>query len=71
LALFGRRPPERVVSIVGAGVRKPAQKRLTYSTVVCLLSPVADMAPHTLWSAMGQSTKSLRDSGVHGLAAEH
>jgi hypothetical protein len=24
LALFGRRPPERVVSIVGAGVRKPA-----------------------------------------------
>jgi hypothetical protein len=27
LALFGRRPPERVVGIVGAGVRKPAQKR--------------------------------------------
>jgi hypothetical protein len=27
LALFGRRPPERVVSIVGAGVRKPAQFR--------------------------------------------
>src|SRR6516165_10201810 len=27
LALFGRRPPERVVSIVGAGVRKPAHKR--------------------------------------------
>jgi hypothetical protein len=26
LALFGRRPPERVVGIVGAGVRKPAQK---------------------------------------------
>jgi FixJ family two-component response regulator len=25
LALFGRRPPERVVGIVGAGVRKPAQ----------------------------------------------
>ena len=27
LALFGRRPPERVVGIVGAGVRKPAQHR--------------------------------------------
>src|ERR1700681_4778588 len=27
LALFGRRPPERVVGIVGAGVRKPAQQR--------------------------------------------
>jgi transposase len=27
LALFGRRPPERVVGIVGAGVRKPAQLR--------------------------------------------
>ena len=27
LALFGRRPPERVVGIVGTGVRKPAQKR--------------------------------------------
>jgi hypothetical protein len=26
LALFGRRPPERVVGIVGAGVRKPAQE---------------------------------------------
>jgi hypothetical protein len=25
LALFGRRPPERVVGIVVAGVRKPAQ----------------------------------------------
>src|SRR5271156_5779221 len=25
LALFGRRPPERVVGIVGAGIRKPAQ----------------------------------------------
>src|SRR5271154_6420357 len=25
LALFGRRPPERVVGIVGASVRKPAQ----------------------------------------------
>jgi hypothetical protein len=25
LALFGRRPPERVAGIVGAGVRKPAQ----------------------------------------------
>src|SRR5271155_5509040 len=24
LALFGRRPPERVVGIVGAGIRKPA-----------------------------------------------
>src|SRR5271154_3343968 len=27
LALFGRRPPERVVGIVGASVRKPAQER--------------------------------------------
>ena len=27
LALFGRRPPERVVGIVGAGVRKPAHNR--------------------------------------------
>ena len=27
LALFGRRPPERVVGIVGAGVRKPAHFR--------------------------------------------
>ena len=27
LALFRRRPPERVVGIVGAGVRKPAQGR--------------------------------------------
>jgi hypothetical protein len=27
LALFGRRPPERVVGIVGAGVRKPAQEQ--------------------------------------------
>src|SRR5277367_6409219 len=27
LALFGRRPPERVVGIVGAGIRKPAQQR--------------------------------------------
>src|ERR1700686_677685 len=27
LALFGRRPPERVVGIVGAGVRKPAHER--------------------------------------------
>src|SRR5277367_969530 len=27
LALFRRRPPERVVGIVGAGVRKPAHKR--------------------------------------------
>src|SRR5271155_1683139 len=26
LALFGRRPPERVVGIVGAGIRKPAHK---------------------------------------------
>ena len=26
LALFGRRPPERVAGIVGAGVRKPAQQ---------------------------------------------
>jgi hypothetical protein len=26
LALFGRRPPERVIGIVGAGVRKPAQE---------------------------------------------
>jgi hypothetical protein len=26
LALFGRRPPDRVVGIVGAGVRKPAQE---------------------------------------------
>src|SRR5277367_5419885 len=26
LALFGRRPPERVVGIVGAGIRKPAQE---------------------------------------------
>src|ERR1700693_4420292 len=27
LALFGRRPPERVVGIVGAGVRKPAHEQ--------------------------------------------
>src|SRR5271155_4279965 len=27
LALFGRRPPERVVGIVGAGIRKPAQEQ--------------------------------------------
>src|SRR5271169_3118790 len=27
LALFGRRPPERVVGIVGAGIRKPAHER--------------------------------------------
>jgi hypothetical protein len=27
LALFGRRPPERVVGIVGTGVRKPAHFR--------------------------------------------
>src|SRR5271156_2876346 len=27
LALFGRRPPERVVGIVGAGIRKPAHFR--------------------------------------------
>src|SRR5260370_32293554 len=27
LALFGRRPPERVVGIVVAGVRKPAQQQ--------------------------------------------
>src|SRR5271170_2155475 len=26
LALFGRRPPERVVGIVGAGIRKPAHE---------------------------------------------
>jgi hypothetical protein len=37
----------------------------------CRLSPGADMPPHWLWAATGQRTKSLRDSGVHGLAAEH
>jgi hypothetical protein len=27
LALFGRRPPQSVAGVVGAGVRKPAQNR--------------------------------------------
>src|SRR6202158_3745246 len=34
LALFGRRPPERVVGIVGAGVRKPAQKQLKVMSAI-------------------------------------
>ena len=37
----------------------------------CPLSSVADIPRCTRWSAVGQSTKSLRDSGVHSLAAEH
>ena len=46
---------------------RPALRR----ALVCLLSPVADMVRCTPWAAMGHGTKSLRDSGVHSLAAEH
>jgi hypothetical protein len=30
------------------------KNRLTFSTVVCLLSPAADMAPHQVCAAVGQ-----------------
>jgi hypothetical protein len=44
LALFGRRLPERVVGIVGAGVRKPTQNLTSSWRRPCLLPPSPDIA---------------------------
>jgi len=66
LAAFGRRPPVDVAQLSMAGIRNPAQNPSATVLPQRLLSPVADMPRCTPWAAMGQSTKSLRDSGVHG-----